>query len=114
MSIDHNRLDAIRDVRSELENHYIDELVAGRMSRRQFMRRGAVIGMSTGVMGAILAACGGANKTGASASSSSSSGSSSAAGAATKGGTLRLAIPTPASALNPLVVDDAGGLCLLA
>jgi peptide/nickel transport system substrate-binding protein len=114
MSTDHNRLDAIRDVRSELENHYIDELVAGRMSRRQFMRRGAVIGMSTGVMGAILAACGGANKTGASASSSSSSGSSSAAGAATKGGTLRLAIPTPASALNPLVVDDAGGLCLLA
>ncbi|HEX4011099.1 MAG TPA: ABC transporter substrate-binding protein [Solirubrobacteraceae bacterium] len=114
MSTDHNRLDAIRDVRSELENHYIDELVAGRMSRRQFMRRGAVVGMSTGVMGAILAACGGANKVGTAASSSTSSGSSSAAGAATKGGTLKLAIPTPASALNPLVVDDAGGLCLLA
>ena len=39
---------------------------------------------------------------------------STSSGAATKGGTLKLAIPTPASALNPLVVDDAGGLCLLA
>jgi peptide/nickel transport system substrate-binding protein len=64
MATDHNRLDGIRGARSELENHYIDELVAGRLSRRQFMRKGAVIGMSTGLMGAILAACGGANKVG--------------------------------------------------
>ena len=61
MANDHKRLDAIRNDRSELENHYIDELVAGRIDRRQFMRKGAVIGMSTGLMGAILAACGGAN-----------------------------------------------------
>ena len=54
MATDHTRLDTIRDARSELENHYIDELVAGRLSRRQFMRKGAVIGMSTGLMGAIL------------------------------------------------------------
>jgi peptide/nickel transport system substrate-binding protein len=116
MSTDPRRLDSIRDDRSELENHYIDELVSGRMSRRQFMRKGAVIGMSTGLMGAILAACGSANKVGTSASSSAAPGAttSTSSGAATKGGTLKLAIPTPASALNPLVVDDAGGLCLLA
>ena len=112
MATDKGRLDAIRYTRSELENHYIDELVSGRISRRQFMRKGAVIGMSTGLMGAILAACGNANKV--SSSSGSATTSSAASGTATKGGTLRLAIPTPASALNPLVVDDAGGLCLLA
>jgi peptide/nickel transport system substrate-binding protein len=110
MATDHGRLDAIRDGRSELENHYIDELVAGRISRRQFMRKGAVIGMSTGLMGAILAACGGANKVGTSSAASSGS----ASGTAVKGGTLKLASQAPAAAVNPLTVSDAGGLCMLA
>ena len=109
MATDHGRLDAIRSARSELENHYIDELVAGRVSRRQFMRKGAVLGMSTGLMGAILAACGGANNV----SSSSSSSSGSASGTPVKGGTLKLASQAPAAAVNPLTVSDAGGLCIL-
>jgi peptide/nickel transport system substrate-binding protein len=117
MATDNRKLDGIRDARSELENHYIDELMAGRLSRRQFMRKGAVIGMSTGLMGAILAACGGANKVGTSAGSSSAAAggsSSSSAAPATKGGALKLAMQTPATAINPLVVDDAGGLNMLA
>ncbi len=115
MATDHRRLDAVRDARSELENHYIDELVAGRISRRQFMRKGAVIGMSTGLMGAVLAACGGANKVGTSASSSAAGGATStSSGSAVKGGTLKLASQTPAAAINPITISDAGGLCLLA
>ncbi len=114
MATDPRKLDEIRDARSELENHYIDELVAGRLSRRQFMRKGAVIGMSTGLMGAILAACGGANKVGTSSSASAGGSTSSAAAPATKGGTLKLAMQTPATAINPLLVNDAGGLNLLA
>jgi peptide/nickel transport system substrate-binding protein len=112
MGIDSRRLDAIREDRSELENHYIDELVAGRVDRRSFLRRGAVLGMSAGVMGAVLAACGSANKTGAAATSSTSSSTSTAA--ATRGGTLRLASQVPAAAVNPLTVSDSGGLCMLA
>jgi peptide/nickel transport system substrate-binding protein len=108
MGTDHTRLDAIRSGRSELENHYIDELVAGRISRRQFMRKGAVLGMSTGLMGAILSACGGANNVGTTAKTNT------AAGAPVKGGTLKLALQTPAAAVNPLTVSDAGGLCMLA
>ncbi len=111
MATDHGRLDAIRGERSELENHYIDELVAGRISRRQFMRKGAVIGMSTGLMSAILAACGGANS---SSSSSASSSGSASGGTPVKGGTLKLATQAPAAAVNPLTVSDAGGLCMLA
>jgi peptide/nickel transport system substrate-binding protein len=109
MARDVRRLDTIRHRSSELENHYIDELVEGRISRRDFVRKGAVIGMSTTLMGAILSACGGANN-----SSSSSSGSSSAAGTPVKGGTLKLASQAPTGAINPLTIADAGGLNMLA
>jgi peptide/nickel transport system substrate-binding protein len=110
MATDDRELDALRGKSSELENHYIDELAAGRLSRRQFMRKGAVIGMSTTMMGAILAACGGANSVGTSSASSSAS----ASGTPTKGGTLKLATQAPSAAVNPLTVADAGGLCMLA
>ena len=102
------RLDALRADRSELENHYVDELVAGRLDRRTFLRRGATIGMSASVMGAVLAACGGANTV------SSSSSAASSAGTPKQGGTLTLASQTPATAMNPMIVDDGGGLCMLA
>jgi peptide/nickel transport system substrate-binding protein len=108
MARDASRLDTIRADRSELENHYIDELVEGHISRRQFVRRGAVIGMSASALTAVLAACGGANNT------SSTPSTSTAAGTPTKGGTLKLAIQTPAGAINPLTISDSGGLCMLA
>ena len=98
-----SELDRLRTGRSEVENHYIDELMAGRLNRRDFLRRGTAVGMSVPLLGAILAACG----------SSSSSGTSAAAGPAKHGGTLRVAIATPAAAVNPLTVADAGGLSML-
>jgi peptide/nickel transport system substrate-binding protein len=113
MGIDDRKLDQIRGGRSELENHYIDELVAGRLDRRSFLRRGAVLGMSASVMGAVLAACGGANSTGGSATKSAGSATSSSTTAATKGGTLKLASQAPATAINPLIIDDAGGLGII-
>jgi peptide/nickel transport system substrate-binding protein len=99
----HTELDQLRKDRSGLENHYIDELVSGRLSRRQFMRRGSAIGMSAPLLGAILAACG----------SKSTSGTTPPVGKAKRGGTLRVAIATPAGAINPLTVADAGGLAML-
>ena len=108
MASNSRNLDAIRTDRTELENHYIDELVAGRISRRQFVRRGAVIGMSTSLMGAILSACGGANN------SSSSSSTAAAAGTPKQGGTLKLAQQAPSAAINPLTIADSGGLNMLA
>jgi len=98
-------LDRLREGRSELENHYIDELAAGHIDRRAFLRRGSMIGMSAPLLGAILAACG--------SSSPSSSGGSTSSTPAKKGGTLRIAISAPAAAVNPLTVADAGGLCML-
>ncbi len=112
MSVDHRKLDALRAQRTEAENHYVDELVAGRLDRRMFLRRGAVLGMSASAMGAILAACGGANKSGGSTGGASAS-STAAAGTPKRGGTLKMANQTPATAMNPLIVDDGGGLCML-
>ncbi len=102
------KLDELRENHSELENNFIDELVGGSVDRRQFLQRGAVIGMSATAMGAILAACGGANNTSTPATTGSSGG-----GKKPKGGTLKLALQTPAAAINPLLVADSGGLCVI-
>jgi peptide/nickel transport system substrate-binding protein len=102
-----DELDRLRSERTELENHYIDELVSGHIDRRDFLRRGSMIGMSVPLLGAILAACGG------SSSSSTASGSGAAPSSGKKGGTLRIAAVMPAAAINPLTVADAGGLLML-
>jgi peptide/nickel transport system substrate-binding protein len=102
-----SKLDALRAGRSELENHYFDELAAGRIGRREFMRKGAVIGMSSTLVGAVLSACGGAN------SSNASSATSSGPPAATKGGTLRVACQAPSAAVNPITIADLGGSTML-
>jgi len=102
-----DELDRLRSERTELENHYIDELVSGHMDRRDFLRRGSMIGMSVPLLGAIVAACGG------SSSSSTSTGTGAAPSSGKKGGTLRVAGVTPAAAVNPLTVADAGGLLML-
>ncbi len=108
MSRSNSELDRLRSGHTELENHYIDELVSGNLSRRDFLRRGSTIGMSVPLLGAILSACGGANNT-----SSSSSASTGAAGTPKKGGTLRVATQAPSAAVNPLTVADSGGLAML-
>ena len=115
MSTDHTRLDAIRDARSELENHYIDEL-RGRphqpapvhAPRRRDRDVDRPDGRDPGrlrwgqqreLLGIVEL-----DRVG-----------SSAAAAPTKGGTLKLASAGSGQrAINPLMVDDAGGLCLLA
>ncbi len=109
MSRRDSELDRLRSGRTELENHYIDELASGNLSRRDFIRRGTVIGMSAPLLGAIVAACGGSSSSGTSSSGASSTSSA----PATKGGTLRIASVTPAAAVNPLTVSDAGGLTML-
>jgi peptide/nickel transport system substrate-binding protein len=96
------RLDQLRTEQSEIGNHVIDEFIAGRLNRRDFIRRGALVGISAPVLGGILAACG---------SSSPSPSSSSTAG--TSGATINVGITTPTGAINPVTVDDQGGLDML-
>src|SRR5262245_19237328 len=106
MNIDHGRLDDLRRGRGPIQEHVIDEYVAGRLSRRDFLRRGTMIGLSMPVLGGILAACG-------SSSSSSTPSAGSSAGAGKAGATIKAGILVPAAAINPITIADQGGLQLL-
>jgi peptide/nickel transport system substrate-binding protein len=97
----HDRLSELRAGQTEVANHVIDEFVAGRLSRRELLRRGALVGISGPVLGAVLAACG---------SSTPSPSSTSAP----KNVTINVGITTPAAAINPITVADQGGLDMLA
>ena len=105
--IDHKRLGQLREGQGEIANHIIDEFAAGRLSRRDFIRRGTVVGISVPLLGSILAACGSSGS-----SSSPSGGSSSAAGK--PGAVIKAGIVTPTAAINPVTVADQGGLDMLA
>jgi peptide/nickel transport system substrate-binding protein len=104
--IDNKRLGQLREGQGEIANHIIDEFAAGRLSRRDFVRRGTVVGISVPLLGSILAACGSSES-----SSSPSGGSTSAAGQ--PGAVIKAGIVTPTAAINPVTVADQGGLDML-
>ena len=99
MEIDHSRLDVLRTGRGPVAEHVIDEFAAGRLSRREFIRRGTMVGLSVPLLGGILAACG---------TSTTSSPGSAAKGAA--GATIKVGIGVPTAAINPITIADQGGL----
>ena len=104
MNLDHSRLDHLREGQGEIANHVIDEFAAGRLSRRDLLRRGAVVGISMPVLSGIIAAC------------SSSPAPSGSGGGGAKGGanaTIKAGILTPTGAINPVTIADQGGLDML-
>jgi peptide/nickel transport system substrate-binding protein len=101
------RVDEIRKESSELENHIIDQLIEGKITRRDFVRRGSVVGMSIPLLSFIAAACGGGNET------AGTTGGGTATGEVTAGGNIRVALIQPTTAPNPLLVQDEGGAGLL-
>ncbi|MDQ2810294.1 MAG: ABC transporter substrate-binding protein [Actinomycetota bacterium] len=107
-NIDHGRLGSLRQGQGEIANHIIDEFAAGRLSRRDFIRRGTVVGISVPLLGSILAAC----SSGSSSSVKSGTSSSTATGA--PGAVIKAGIITPTGAINPVTVADQGGLDMLA
>ena len=114
-------VDEIRKERSEVENHIIDEYAAGRLSRRDFVRRGTVIGMSIPMVAFLAAACGGGGDEsgggGETTAPADTGGADTGAPAETTappttGGTFRLGSTTPAGTLNPVTILDQGGLVM--
>ncbi len=98
---DYRLLDLLRRSRTPHENHLIDGLVDGRVSRREFLRYGSVLGLSLPLLGRIGAAAGlGSLATPAFAQ-----------GAA--GATIRVACSAPNGAVDPVKTPDVGGLVML-
>jgi peptide/nickel transport system substrate-binding protein len=88
-------LDAHRRDASVLENHILDEFLAGRLSRREVLRHARRIGMAAPLLGALD----GRNAL--------------AAPRGPAGSTIRVAAPVPAGAIDPLTVSESGGALML-
>jgi peptide/nickel transport system substrate-binding protein len=108
---DYERIDPIRREAGPILEHVIDEYLGDRITRRDFIRRATMFGMSVPVVGTILAARGGALD---------SHGRTLAARAATaprtaaaSGGTINAGMIVPATALDPILIEDQGGLEVL-
>jgi peptide/nickel transport system substrate-binding protein len=107
--IDHRRLGRLQQDQGDVANHIIDEFAAGRLSRRDFIRRATIVGISVPVLGSVLEACSSSSSPSSTATSTASASATGAAGAVIKAG-----IVTPTATINPLTVADQGGLDMLA
>jgi len=108
------RVDAIRRVSTPVENHLIDEYAAGKISRRDFIRRGTVIGMGFPLLG-VLASCASPDATtttGAGTTTTTAAGTTSTTAVAGPI-TVRNGLVAPAGAIDPVTVADEGGLAVL-
>ena len=95
------QFDALRRRLGAIDNDLIDELLAGRLDRRMFLRHGAMLGLSLPVLGSMASLAGlGAFPTPARAQGK-------------PGGVIRVAIATPAGAIDPVTVADDPGLTML-
>jgi peptide/nickel transport system substrate-binding protein len=99
------RAESVRGRVGEVENHLIDELRAGRIGRREFIRRGTVLGMSISTLGVIVSGCARPNVAKVSPSQTKPP---------KPGGTIRAGIVAPAAAIDPISISDEGGLAVLA
>ena len=94
-----------KTLQTEIAEHLVDEVRAGRMSRRELIVRGSVAGLGVTSLGSLLAACGGGDSGGG--------GGGTAQAPAKRGGTLRLSIPVPAAALEPVTMFDGSSIALV-
>ena len=106
MAESQRRLDELRRRSTEVENHLIDELRAGKIDRREFIRRGTVVGMSIPLLGFVASACGVSRE-------DIERKDAPQTGTPERGGTIRAGSLIPATALDPLTVSDQGGLGVL-
>ncbi len=88
---------------AQLQHSVIDELVAGRIDRRSFLRHGARLGLSIPFMTGLLGSVG----LGTAGSAFAQTDTPKA------GGTMRVAQITPAGRIDPITVADQGGLSIL-
>ena len=109
-----HRVSELRRRRNDIESHVIDEFVTGRIDRREFFRRGSVLGMSMPLLAFLAAACGGSSSPATTAVGTSTDATGTTAPAPKAGGTIRISATTPATGIEPIAVNDTGGLVVIA
>ncbi|RWD74526.1 ABC transporter substrate-binding protein [Mesorhizobium sp.] len=101
MNKNYRILDLIRRNRSPHENHLIDGLVDGRVSRRDFIRHGSLLGVSLPLLSRISAVAGFGGLP------------SLARAQGTPGATIRVACGAPTATIDPMTTTDNSGFMLL-
>ena len=87
-------IDSFRGGFSDVENALVDEMLAGRVSRREFMRHGCVLGVGLPLLGSLAGVAGLGYTPGVLA-------------AGTPGGTFRAAVSMPDGAVDPITANDS-------
>jgi peptide/nickel transport system substrate-binding protein len=103
------------------EQSLIDSFTKGSISRRSFVTKGSMLGLSAALMGSVIAACGSDTKTAATTtaggSTTTAAGATTTAGGATttapmgnikQGGTLKVASQRPGGPLDPIAMAELG------
>ena len=90
-----------RNEAGPLENNLIDELVSGELDRADFLRRGAMFGLSLGALGTLLGLTGEA---------AAAPGPTAQLAGAKAGGTLRIGIAAFGASLEPYLLNEGGSL----
>jgi peptide/nickel transport system substrate-binding protein len=112
---DYRRLDPIRRDAGPLPLDLIEAFERGRLTRREFVRRGTVLGMSLGVLGTVLAACGGSEGGGTGGTAATGVGGGGETGARVQqGGSMRVASIAPAGPLDPVAMVDLASYAVVA
>jgi peptide/nickel transport system substrate-binding protein len=94
-------LDGVRKNATAVEVDHIEAFAQGRISRREFVTRGTVLGMSVPFLGAVIAACGDDEK-------KTGSGGSGSGKNIKQGGVLKVANQKPAGPIDPIAMDNLG------
>ncbi|MQA08955.1 MAG: peptide ABC transporter substrate-binding protein [Pseudonocardiaceae bacterium] len=86
----------------DYQYHLLEEIRANRLTRRTFMRRASVAGLSLASMNLILSGCGPA------ATERGRTDPDNDVGPPRRGGTARIALPPPTAAVDPVQMDNIG------
>ena len=107
--------DRIRRNASPLENDLIESYAEGSISRRDFIKRGSILGLSAATMSMVIAACGGDDEPAATEATAGTEGTTATTGAPQAGGNLRIGIQQgdANSGLDPLNLLDLGTYSVL-
>ncbi|HLX77347.1 MAG TPA: ABC transporter substrate-binding protein [Acidimicrobiales bacterium] len=98
---EHRRIESLRHSHGELESELFDEYLAERISRRELLRRAALLGVSLPLLGSTVGGVAAAAERPDTRVRHSS------------GKPVRVGIITPTGAINPLTIIDQGGLDML-
>ena len=116
--MDWKRLDRTRRSASPLELDLIDHYAEGNIGRRDFLKRGAILGLGVPFMATVIAACGedpASTATTGGATATTAGGAPATTAAPAQGGTLNAAIQQgdATSGLDPLNMLDLGTYSVL-